>query len=106
MVISTRMRDSLAAEEAKAPHPHDEGDLSQSTLHVFEPAGKNENSDYLIGHSRGGMNMKKRAVKDRNGRPLSLFTRARGISDYVGAAALRNGSSRGPMGAGRLGIQC
>ena len=43
----------------------------------------------LIGRTKGGMKTKLHAVTDANGRPSSFFTTADQVSDYTGAAALR-----------------
>ena len=42
----------------------------------------------LIGRTKDGMNTKRHAVADANGRPLSFFMTAGQVSDYTGAAAL------------------
>ena len=47
----------------------------------------------LIGQTRGGMNTKRHAVTEGNGRPVRFFITAGQVSDYTGAAAVTNGLS-------------
>lgn len=55
---------------------------------VSSPGVKKGGRGRLIGQTRGGMNMKLRAICDSQGRPLDLFVTRGQVSDYIGARAL------------------
>lgn len=47
----------------------------------------------LIGRAKGGMNIKLRAICDRQARPVDRFAAAGQVSDYIGARGLLRGLS-------------
>ena len=57
----------------------------------FPPESKKGGRGRLIGQTKGGMNTKRHAVTEGNGRPVRFFITAGQISDYTGAAALMHG---------------
>lgn len=70
----------------------DRRDLSQSASRGNQPAvGRGragDQRDRLIGRAKGGMNTKRHAVTDSDGRPIRFFMTAGQISDYTGAVSL------------------
>ena len=50
--------------------------------------GGDDKRGRLIGHPKGGLNTKVRAVTEAKGRPIRFFIPAGQVSDCIGAAAL------------------
>jgi IS5 family transposase len=64
--------------------------LKRGSKH-FPPESKKGGRGRLIGQTKGGMNTKRHAVTEGNGRPVRFFITAGQVSDYTGAAAVTNG---------------
>jgi transposase len=66
--------------------------LKRGSKH-FPPESKKGGRGRLIGQTKGGMNTKRHAVTEGNGRPVRFFITAGQVIDYTGAAALMHGLS-------------
>ena len=62
--------------------------MPQSSSYSVQPCGEKEGCGRLIGQTKGGINTKRHAICDSQGRPLNLSVTVGQVSDYIGAVAL------------------